>query len=255
MTACSWASGAAAGALSRRRRGIAIGRLASPIAPSTARRARDAGQRRLGRSGRPAGGSEAASAAAPRRGSRPCPPRRGGSRSPCACARGRGSGASSSRSAARRVRSRATRSWPGTGPDVGDAEVLEEPARLREVDDRVAEAARPLQEERPDARDARDVGVIARVASRASVRESLMRLRYWLTAPTVGEMLISLSLSRMIMRVLRWPMSLRASSESPLMSAASPTTTAICSRAAAQVARQGQALADGDARCRRGRRP
>ena len=33
--------------------------------------------------------------------------------------------------------------------------------------------------------------------------ESLMRERYWLTAPTEGLMLISLSLSRMSMRVLR----------------------------------------------------
>ncbi len=57
-----------------------------------------------------------------------------------------------------------------------------------------------------------------------------MRLRYWLTAPTVGEMLISLSLSTMTMRVLRWPMSLSASSDRPLMRAASPTTTAMCSR-------------------------
>ena len=56
-----------------------------------------------------------------------------------------------------------------------------------------------------------------------------MRLRYWLTAPTVGEMLISLSFSTMIRRVRRWPMSLSASSDSPLMSAASPTTTATCS--------------------------
>ena len=56
-----------------------------------------------------------------------------------------------------------------------------------------------------------------------------MRLRYWLTAPTVGEMLISLSLRTMIRRVLRWPMSLSASSEIPLIRAASPTTTATCS--------------------------
>ena len=77
-----------------------------------------------------------------------------------------------------------------------------------------------------------------------------MRLRYWLTAPTVGEMLISLSLSRMTMRVLRWPMSLSASSDSPLMSAASPTTTATCSRPAAPVARQRQALGDGQAGAR-----
>ena len=73
-------------------------------------------------------------------------------------------------------------------------------------------------------------------------------------APTVGEMLISLSLSTMSSRVPRWPMSLSASNERPVMSAASPTTTAIRSWRAAHVARQGEALADGDARCRRGRR-
>ena len=52
-----------------------------------------------------------------------------------------------------------------------------------------------------------------------------MRDRYWLIAPTVGEMLISLSLSTMSIRVLRWPMSFRASRLMPVISAASPTTT------------------------------
>ena len=46
------------------------------------------------------------------------------------------------------------------------------------------------------------------------------------------------------MRVLRWPMSLSASSAMPLISAASPTTTAIRSLGAAQVARQRKALGD-----------
>src|SRR3972149_4074792 len=54
-----------------------------------------------------------------------------------------------------------------------------------------------------------------------------MRERYVLKAPTDGEMLISLSLSTMSSRRPRWPMSLRASIESPVMTAASPTTTAI----------------------------
>ena len=52
------------------------------------------------------------------------------------------------------------------GAHVGHAQVLEEPAGLAQVDDRVAQSAGPLQEERADARDARDVAVEA--ASRAS---------------------------------------------------------------------------------------
>ena len=57
--------------------------------------------------------------------------------------------------------------------------------------------------------------------------ESLIWLRYFENAPTVGLIDISLSLTTMSICVWRWPMSLSASSERPLISAASPTTTAI----------------------------
>ena len=55
---------------------------------------------------------------------------------------------------------------------------------------------------------------------------SLIWLRYRENAPTVGLIDISLSLRTMRSCVWRWPMSFRASSERPLIRAASPTTTA-----------------------------
>ena len=51
--------------------------------------------------------------------------------------------------------------------------------------------------------------------------------RYVENAPTVGLIDISLSLRTISICVWRWPMSLSASSDSPLISAASPTTTAM----------------------------
>jgi len=57
--------------------------------------------------------------------------------------------------------------------------------------------------------------------------DSLSVEKYWLKAPTVGLIDMALSLRTISSCVWRWPMSLRASRESPLMSAASPTTTAI----------------------------
>ena len=69
-------------------------------------------------------------------------------------------------------------------------------------------------------------------------------------APTVGEMLISLSLSTMSMRVPRWPMSLSASSERP----AHERRVAHHDRdplvGAVHVTSQRQALADGEAGAR-----
>ena len=50
--------------------------------------------------------------------------------------------------------------------------------------------------------------------------------KYLDSAPTVGLIDISLSLTTISICVWRWPMSLSASSERPLINAASPTTTA-----------------------------
>ena len=74
--------------------------------------------------------------------------------------------------------------------------------------------------------------------------DSLICERYFENAPTVGLIDISLSLTTISICVWRWPMSLSASSDSPLISAASPTTTAIRSSAVAHVARLGEALGD-----------
>ena len=80
--------------------------------------------------------------------------------------------------------------------------------------------------------------------------ESLIFERYVENAPTVALIDISLSLSTISIGVRRWPMSLSASSERPAMSAASPTTTAIRSLRALDVARGREALGDGQARAR-----
>ena len=69
------------------------------------------------------------------------------------------------------------------------------------------------------------------------VRDSLIWLRYFDRPPTVGLIDISLSLSTISSWVLRWPMSLSASRLSPLVIAASPTTTAIRSARGAGRAR------------------
>ena len=74
--------------------------------------------------------------------------------------------------------------------------------------------------------------------------DSLIWLRYVESPPTVGLIDISLSFRTISSCVFRWPMSLSASRLSPLVIAASPTTTAIRSMPVAKVAGGRQALAD-----------
>ena len=74
--------------------------------------------------------------------------------------------------------------------------------------------------------------------------DSLISERYFENAPTVGLIDISLSLTTISICVWRWPMSLSASRDSPLISAASPTTTAIALEPVPQVARLRQAFRD-----------
>ena len=74
--------------------------------------------------------------------------------------------------------------------------------------------------------------------------DSLIWLRYWLNAPTVGQIHISLSLSTMSSCVPRWPMSLSASSAEPAHERRVADDDRDPLDAVAQVARQGQALGD-----------
>ena len=75
-----------------------------------------------------------------------------------------------------------------------------------------------------------------------------MRLRYWLTAPTVGEMLISLSLSRIDhARLALADVVERFQGETAHERCITDDDSDVLA-AATQVTRQGQTLRDGDAR-------